>query len=48
MYEDDHEEETLKSHAETATEMMINETYTLPSVVTTGKAQRFIHVHGRG
>ena len=48
--DDDHEEETLQSDAETAKKVMINEASTLPSVVTTGKAQRgFIleHDHGR-
>ena len=40
--DDDHEEETLQSDAETAKKAMINETYTLLSIVTTGKAQRFI------
>ena len=39
---DDHEEETLQSDAETAKKVTINETHTLLSIVTTGKAQRFI------
>ena len=39
---DDHEEETLQSGAETAKKVTINETYTLLSIVTTSKAQRFI------
>ena len=42
MYEDDHEEETLQADAKPVEKEMINEAYTLPSVVTTGKAQRFI------
>ena len=42
MYEDDHEEETLQSDAETAKEMMITDIYILLSFVTTGKAQMFI------
>ena len=41
VHEDDHEEETLQSDAETAMKVTINDTYTLPSVVTTGKTQRF-------
>ena len=40
--DDDHREETLQSDAETAKKATINEAYTLPSVVTTGKTQRFI------
>ena len=42
MSDDDHEEETLQSDAETAKKVTINETHTLLSIVTTGKAQRFI------
>ena len=40
--EDDHEEETLQSDEEPAKKLKINETPTPPSIVTTGKARRFI------
>ena len=40
QFEDDHEEETSQSDAETAKKVTTNETYTLLSIVTTGKAQR--------
>ena len=36
-----YEDETLQADAEPVTKEMINETYTLQSVVTTGEAQRF-------
>ena len=39
MYKDDHGEETLQSDAEPVEKTMINEAYTLLSVVTNGKAQ---------
>ena len=42
MNEDDHEEKTLQGDAGPLEKEMINETGTLPSVATTGKAQRFI------
>ena len=38
MHEDEHEEEYLQSDDETAMKVMINETSTLLSDVTTGKA----------
>ena len=37
--EDDHEETTLQSDAETAKKVTTNETYTLLSAVTTGKTE---------
>ena len=40
VFEDDHEKETLQSDGETAKKVTTNETYTLLSIVTTGKAQR--------
>ena len=40
--DDDQEEETLQSDAEIAKKVTVNETYTLLSILTTGKAHRFI------
>ena len=39
VHEDDHDEKTLQTDAETAEKVMINEAYTLLSVLTTGKTQ---------
>ena len=39
MSEDDHEEKTLQSDAETGKKVTSNDAYTLLSIVTTGTAQ---------